>query len=125
MAVEREKLIDTRTHCKDLNSKESAVQSLDFSGSIIDVSPGWLKLMGYERDDVIGKHFVEFLAQEALLKVNHCFPRLKDYGYVDHISLKIQCKDKRTISVSLTGTSKYNSQGEFERTFCEISPNDY
>ena len=122
MVVDRKKLIRIRTHCMNLKSQEIAVQSLDFSGSIIEVSPGWLKLTGYERDEVIGRHFMEFLCGKSLLKVNEHFPSLKDYGYVNNVQLKIRGKDKSVISVRLTGTSKYNEEGKFERTFCEITP---
>lgn len=122
MAVDRKKLISIRTHCMDLKNNKKAVQSLDLSGSIIDVSPAWLKITGYKRDEVIGRHFIEFLDKGSLLKVSDSFPHLKDYGYVDNVPLKIRRKDKVIIPVSLTGTSKYNDDGRFERTYCEIKP---
>jgi PAS domain S-box-containing protein len=124
MTINREKLIDTRVHCKDLKSNEFAVQALDLSGSVVDVSPAWLKLTGYEKGEVIGKHFFEFLDMETLLKVTACFPHFKDYGYVDNILLKIRLKNKTILVVSLTGTSKYNDKGKFEITYCEILPKD-
>jgi len=120
MEIDRTELIYTRTHCMDLKSDEKIVHSLDFSGTIIDVSPGWLKITGYEKHEVIGKHFVEFLDMESLLKVQKNFPCLKDYGYVNNSALKIVCKNHVIISVHLTGTSKYTTDGIFERTFCEM-----
>ena len=122
MTIDREKLIDSRKHCMDLKNETVAVQSLNLSGAIIDVSPAWLKITGYEREEVIGKHFFEFLGQDTLKHVTECFPYLKDYGYVDEIPLNVKCKDASIVSVYLTGTSKYDEQGEFERTFCEIKP---
>ena len=90
MEIDRRELIHTRTHCMDLESDEKVVHSLDFSGTIIDVSPGWLKMTGYEKEEVMGKHFLEFLDMESLLKVQKNFPRLKDYGYVYPLSFKMQ-----------------------------------
>ena len=122
MEIDRRDLIHTRTHCMDLKSDEKVVHSLDFSGTIIDVSPGWLKITGYKKEEVMGKHFVEFLDMESLLKVQKNFPSLKDYGYVNNSPLKIVCKNHIIIAVHLTGTSKYNDEGIFERTFCEMIP---
>ncbi|UPW17310.1 PAS domain-containing protein [Agarivorans sp. TSD2052] len=120
MGIDKLQLINTRTHCMDLSSDQSIVHSLDLSGTIIDVNPGWLKATGYERAEVIGKHFVEFLDMESLIKVQKNFPCLKDYGFVDNVQLHIVRKDHVVISVKLTGTSKYNAKGIFERTFCEM-----
>ena len=120
MTVDRKNLIDSRTHCMDLQSNEIAVQSLDFSGSIIDVSPAWLKLMGYKRDEVIGRHFFEFLSKDALIYASECFPHLTDFGFVDNIPLKIKRKNDAFVLVSLTGTSTYDVNGVFKRTYCEL-----
>jgi PAS domain S-box-containing protein len=122
MTIAREQLLDTRTHCMDLFSEQAAVQSLDLSGSVIDVSPGWLELTGYLHEEVIGRHFIEFLAGESLLKVKENFPCLKDFGYVDNVHLKTRCKDGTIVPVCLNGTSKYSENGQFERTYCEIQP---
>lgn len=106
-----------------LGDEEKAVQSLDLSGTVIDVSPAWLELTGYEKEEVIGKHFMEFLDVESLLCVEKNFPQLKDYGYVDNVQLKIRAKSSVVLSVSLNGTSKYHQDGSFERTFCELTLN--
>lgn len=119
----REKLINTRSHCMDMENQEKPVQSLDLSGSIIDVNPAWLELTGYEKEEVLGRHFIEFLHADSLLCVHSHFPQLKDFGYVDNVPLKIRTKNDDVLSVSLTGTSKYGTQGSFERTFCELTLN--
>ncbi|WP_375750911.1 PAS domain-containing protein [Vibrio sp. HN007] len=106
----------------DLRDKKRMVQSLDYSGSILDVSPAWLDLTGYSKGEVLGRHFLEFLDVESLLRVDKNFPCLKDFGYVDNVSLTIRCKSGKTVTVTLNGTSKYSDKGEFERTFCEITP---
>lgn len=114
--------INTRTHNMDLTDGNKLVHSLDVSGTIIAVSPGWLKITGYKKDEVIGKHFIQFLSVESLLCVQNDFPRLKDFGFIDQVPLKVVCKNKDIIEVKLNGTSKYSDSGEFERTFCEMTP---
>ena len=124
MSILRENLIKNRTHCMDLDDKKKAVQSLDLSGSVIDVSPAWLKLTGYEKGEVIGRHFIEFLHADSFLCVETNFPYLKDFGYVDNVQLKIKGKGNKVLPVFLTGTSKYDDNGVFEMTFCELTPNE-
>ena len=122
MTEEKLNYIKTRTHCMDLKDEDKVVQSLDLSGTIIDVSPGWLKMTGYERSEVIGKHFVQFLNLDSLFTVEDNFPKLKNFGFVNHIPLNIVCKNKDILKVELNGTSKYSDNGKFEKTFCEITP---
>jgi PAS domain S-box-containing protein len=95
---------------------------LDINGTVIDVSPAWLKLTGYKRGEVIGRHFWEFLGAKSLLQAKDSFPRLKDFGYVDNVPLKIKRKDKSLVDINLNGTSRYKRDGNFERTFCELTP---
>ncbi len=122
MTVDKESYIHTRTHCMDLNDNDHPVQSLDLSGSIIDVSPAWIKLTGYEKEEVLGRHFIEFLHADSVLTcLDYSFPHLKDFGYVDHVPFKIRTKDNKAIPVILDGTSKYRDDGSFERTFCVLT----
>lgn len=120
MAADKIELINTRTHCMDLDSDETMVHSLDLSGTIIDVSPAWLNITGFAKGDVLGKHFIEFLDLQSLTKIEKNFIFLKDFGFVDNLPLNIMRKDRGIIPVVLTGTSKYTDEGQFIRTFCEM-----
>lgn len=114
-----------RFHAMDLTSLSDMVQSLDKDGRIIDVSPKWLEETGYSREEVIGHHFMDFLSEESLPKVAKNFPHLKDYGFVDNVPLRVRRKDDVVEEVVLNGTSKYNDDGEFVQTFCELRTLDY
>ncbi|MCM1991678.1 sensor domain-containing diguanylate cyclase [Oceanirhabdus seepicola] len=118
-------MIKKRNHSMDLKSTKEMVQSLNKDGIIIDVSPGWLSMTGYVREEAIGHFFGEFLVDESLLKTKREFPHLKDYGFVDNVSLKVRRKDGVVMEVALNGTSQYSDEGEFERTFCELRTLDY
>ena len=45
---------------KGINNNE-IFQSLDVNGNILEVSDGWLEIMGYKKEEVIGKFFGSFL----------------------------------------------------------------
>ncbi|MGB5823009.1 MAG: diguanylate cyclase [Proteocatella sp.] len=118
-------MINVRQHSMDLKSEKEMVQSLNSGGIIIDVSPGWLFITGYEKEEVIGHFFTEFLISDSLSKVRREFPHLKDYGFVDNVQLKLKRKDGVVIEIALNGTSKYSHDGEFKQTFCELRTLEY
>lgn len=119
-----ENMMEIRGHSMDLSSKWTNVQSLDSNGMVIDVSPGWLRLTGYNKEDVIGHSFREVLVEDSLGKVKNEFPHLRDYGFVNNVPLHIRRKDGGIIEATLNGTSKYDKDGNFERTFCELKSID-
>lgn len=114
-----------RHHAMDLNSLSEMVQSLDKDGHIIDVSPKWLEETGYQREEVVGHHFKDFLSEDSLPKVVKNFPHLKDYGFVDNVPLRVRRKDNVVEEVVLNGTSRYDDNGEFVQTFCELRTLDF
>lgn len=118
-------MINTRKHSMNLESAEDMVQSLNSEGIILDVSPGWLKITGYKRVEVIGRYFFDFLIDESISETKLAFPHLKDYGFIDNVLLKIKRRDGVIIETILNGTSKYDTEGEFQRTFCEIRNLEY
>lgn len=118
-------MINIREHSMNLQSTKEMVQSLDKDGIIIDISPGWLFMTGYEREEVIGHFFGGFLVDESLSKTKIEFPHLKDYGFVDNVCLKLKRKDGVVIEAALNGTSKYSYDGKFQQTFCELRTLDY
>ncbi len=61
-------------------------QVLDKEGRIVDVNPAWLAILGYNRNDVVGKYFNDFLEpgqrdeyQEMLADSNQCATRGAEY----------------------------------------------
>jgi len=125
--VENKKLTKytERTHCMNLNDQSSMVQSLDENGNIIEVSPAWLEKTGYDKEEVIGRFFGDFLDEECVVQIVEGFPHLKDYGFVDNVPLAIRRKDGVMMTIAINGTSRYDKKGNFERTFCEIRTLDY
>ena len=104
----------------DLKSKDKVFQSLDEGGKIISVSDGWLKKLGYAREEVVGKFFGSFLDDKSLLQVKKNFPHLKDYGFVNNVPLVVKMKNGILTEAVLNGISEYDGQGRFENTICEI-----
>lgn len=57
-------------------------QSLDFDGNFIDVNQQWCELLGYSRDEVIGKWFGDFLSPVNREAFRARFPVFKEQGFI-------------------------------------------
>ena len=105
--------------------KSSMFQMLDSEGRVIYVNEKWLEETGYEKEEVIGKFFKDFLTEDTLPKVKKNFPHLRDYGFVDNVLLKLKRKDGVVVEAVLNGISIYDDEGEFLNTRCELKNLNY
>lgn len=95
-----------------------AYQSLDEQGYFIDINAAWLRMMGYGRDEVIGRHFSEFLEQECALALRGKWCQFKTDGEIWGFEHIMRHKDGTTISISLDGRIAYDHSGSFIQTHC-------
>jgi PAS domain S-box-containing protein len=93
-------------------------QSLDADGNFIDINPMWTKTLGYERDEVIGKWYGDFLHPDYVQHFKKNFPAFKKRGYVSNVQFKLRKKDGTYIYVSFEGCVGYTPEGKFKQTYC-------
>ena len=93
-------------------------QSLDENGCFIDINPMWLKTLGYERSEVIGKWYGDFLHPDYVEHFRINFPAFKKRGYVSDVQFKQRRKDGTYIYVSFEGCIGYTPEGKFRQTYC-------
>ncbi len=93
-------------------------QSLDASGNFLDVNKEWLRVLGYSKEEVIGRCFADFLASESLEMFARNFPRFKAGGATRGAEFDLMKKDGSRITVSYDGNIEYDSEGRFKRTHC-------
>lgn len=93
-------------------------QSLDNEGIIIDVNPALEELMGYPRDEIIGKHFGSILTEPNKLKFEKAFKIFKRKGVVSNVSFELLKKDGSTIHVNYHGKIERSAANEFIRSHC-------
>ena len=60
-------------------------QSLDEEGTIREVNQAWLTALGYEREDVLGTWFGEYLAGDGVERFAEGFKRFKERGQINEI----------------------------------------
>lgn len=94
-----------------------AYQSLDKQGRYIDVNTELCELLGYNREEIIGKYFGDFWPRE----VRNFFPKgfacFKTEG-ITHGEIQLIRKDGEPITVLLEGRIQYDISGQFVKTHC-------
>ena len=93
-------------------------QSLDKKGCIIEVNHTWLDLLGYQRSDVIGKSFGDFLHAEWVDHFKENFSKFKSIGEVLGVEFEMKKKDGTYITTRFDGKIRKDQAGEFIQTHC-------
>ncbi len=92
-------------------------QSLDFDGKFIDVNQQWLDSLGYNKGEVIGKWFGDFLSPEYQDGFRKRFPIFKAKGKI-HSEFEMVHKNGSKLFMAFEGKVGYNLKGEFKQTHC-------
>ena len=95
-----------------------AYQSLDAEGCFLEVNASWLEIMGYQREEVIGRWFGDFLAGEGCDLFRQRFPRFKEAGETHGVEFDLERKDGRVVTVAFEGRIGYDGNHLFRQTHC-------
>jgi diguanylate cyclase (GGDEF)-like protein/PAS domain S-box-containing protein len=93
-------------------STPTMMHSINNKGCIINVSNHWLAVLGYVRQEVIGKPYVYFLTEKSAEYVqNIVLPQFYQTGHCDNIEYQMITKQGCIIDVLLAATLEANSDG--------------
>jgi len=92
-------------------------QSLDENGCFLDVNPAWLEKLGYQREEVIGKRYVDFVHPDWKTHFEETFPELKERGYQCSVEFELRHKEGHYLDVSGHSRVGYQSDGSFAQTY--------
>ncbi len=93
-------------------------QSLDEQGNFLDVNQTFLDVLGYAREELIGKNFGDYLHPDWRDHFKKNFPRFKAVGEILGVEFEMVKKDGSTILVYFNGKIQRDDQGRFVRTHC-------
>ena len=96
-------------------------QSLNENGCFIDVSPAWLAVFGYTREEVIGRWFGDFMTPESAEAVKKNFPCFKAAGEIYGLEYEMVRKDGSHFIASVNGKIGYDEHGRFAQTHCILA----
>ncbi|MFN2378819.1 MAG: ATP-binding protein [Bacteroidales bacterium] len=115
--AERE-IVDNKERFQNLfNNAPLGYQSLDTNGNFIEVNQQWLDILGYTKDEVIGKWFGDFLSLEHKEGFLKRFPVFKSKGQI-HSEFEVVHKNGNKILVAFDGQIGYDLNGDFKQTHC-------
>lgn len=94
-----------------------AYQSLDENGNFIQVNKAWSEMLGYDKGDVVGKSFGEYVMPEFKEHFVQNFPRFKESGETC-TDFDMPTKEGQVASIKFHGKIGYNDDGTFSQTHC-------
>ena len=97
-----------------------AYQSLDENGFLTDMNETWHELMGYQKEEVTGHWFGDFLAPEYLELFKKEFAALKVRDRID-TELEMTTKNGSVIIIQLEGRIGHTTSGKFKQIHCVLS----
>ncbi len=95
-----------------------AYQSLDVDGHFLEVNPKWLEMLGYPRQEVLGRWFGDFLPPEDQALFRQRFPYFKQRGHVEGVEFTLRRKDGSQLVAAFDGRIGQTIDGEFKQTHC-------
>ena len=94
-------------------------QSLDENGCILDVNHTWLNLLGYTKEEVLGKWFGDFLHPEEKELFRERFPiNIQSNETIRDMVFRLKLKDGNYMIAEYTVRIGRNKDGSFQRTHC-------
>ena len=98
------------------NMAPCGYHSLDDQGIIVRVNDTELKLLGYARDEMVGKHISEFLTPASNETFGSHFPQLRLAGSQTELEMEFVRRDGSIAPVLVSATVLRDQQGRFIRS---------
>ncbi|HMB30758.1 MAG TPA: PAS domain-containing protein [Desulfohalobiaceae bacterium] len=104
------------------NKTPAMLQSVDSHGRMITVSDCWLEKLDYNRGEVIGKPFLDFLSPDSRENmIEEILPAFYEQGWIKKIGIQMLTRSGQVLDVNLSATTEYNEHGHIKQVFCFIS----
>ena len=99
------------------NQAPCGYHSLDKNGVFVRINDTELKMLGYSRDQMLGKKsFTDLLTAASLKTFVENFPRLQQRGWVRDLELQMLRSDGTILPVSLSATAIADEEGNYQRS---------
>ncbi|SPP99725.1 hypothetical protein NBG4_110028 [Candidatus Sulfobium mesophilum] len=103
------------------NETPVLLHTVDEAGTIIEVNDFWLKKLGYERDEVLGRKATDFLTEESRkYAAEVVLPVFLHCGFCKDISYQFVKKNGELEDVLLSATAERDEKGNIVRCFTVI-----
>jgi PAS domain S-box-containing protein len=96
-------------------------QSLDRNGNFVELNETWCKLLGYTKEEVLGRNFSEFVHPDFKESFKASFPKFQNTGYILGLEFEMIKKDGSEVIVAFDGRIGRHDDGSFKQTHCVFS----
>ena len=93
-------------------------QSLDEHGNFLEVNQTFMDILGYSKEEIIGKNFRDFLHPDWADHFKTIFSEFKATGEIFGVEFEMSKKDGSIIRVQFNGKIQKDERGRFQRTQC-------
>jgi PAS domain S-box-containing protein len=93
------------------------LHSIDTQGRIVSVSDYWVEMLGYGREEVIGRPLTDFLTPDAKQHaLETVMPNFFNHGFVKDVTYDFIKKDGHVIEVMLSAIADRDADGAIQRS---------
>jgi PAS domain S-box-containing protein len=93
------------------------MHSIDREGRLVQVSDYWLKVMGYQRSEVVGRRSIDFLTEESRRYAQEAaLPEFFKEGEAWNVHYQFVTKTGQVLDVLMSAVAEYDQQGEYVRS---------
>ena len=93
-----------------VKNSEAGYYRIDNNGYYADVNSAWLKLYGYNKDEIIGKHYSLSRTKEDLQKLDDIIEKIKQGKSISNMIATRKCKDGSTGKHILSANPVYKNE---------------
>jgi rsbT co-antagonist protein RsbR len=92
------------------------MHSIDAQGRLIEVNEKWEEVLGYSRNEALGRRSIEFMTEESRQKaIDVNIPSMMKTGYVRDIHYQFIKKNQEMVDVLISAIVVRNAEGEIDR----------
>ncbi len=104
------------------NNTPVMLHSIDREGRILSVSDFWLKKLGYERHEVVGRKSTDFLTPEsARFAKETIIPKFLETGICQEVEYQILTATGEVLDILLSAVAEYDVGGEVLRSMAVLT----
>ncbi|MCF8033771.1 MAG: PAS domain S-box protein [Desulfarculaceae bacterium] len=93
------------------------LHSISPEGRLVEVNNHWLRVMGYQRHEVLGRYILDFWPPEHRARVEqHYMPRFMEQGHIDNVPGQMITKSGKLIDIVLSAITERDGQGNMIRS---------
>ncbi|HPR17537.1 MAG TPA: PAS domain S-box protein, partial [Candidatus Cloacimonadota bacterium] len=116
---ENERVVNESVYKLLFNEAPIAYQALDETGCILEVNNIWLEKLNYERTEVLGQWFGDFLPPYYAERFSEYFANITtSTDLIKGLKISLLRKDGSSIKASLSARMNFDENGDFQQAYC-------